>query len=385
MKKILFFTPYGERTGSEMLLWNILKGFDRHLFQAQLICEQSGELLNSMPADVKSYSLNYSLLEKAIFKVSTIKKSNENFSPIAAYINQITSIHNRFQPDYWYLNTIVMAKMIPLARRLGVKVISHFHELPPSYQTIRENQLKDLIEYSTAIIGCSEIVCEKIRILGHRNIYLQHEFIDNSKITTRNDKKKQIRQELNIADDDFVWGLSATRTNNKGIDLLPEIAKSFSNKKAHFIWLGGGNSGLFYYAKKQIEYYGIENVHFLGALKEDYYDYLAVADAFLLLSRSDSFPLVMIEAAYLGKPIIAFNSGGVNEFVLEGMGAIVDSWNICDLINEMNKLMSGAIKIDTDIIKERATEFCVSKQMIHWQNIINSIISHNNGDSRRSV
>lgn len=377
MKKILFFTPHGGRTGSEMLLWNILQKFNRQLFEAQLICENNGELLNSIPGDVKASVLKFGLFERALFKASKINKSYETDLSLGPFIRQIISIHKQFQPDYWYLNTIVMAKMIPLARRLGVKVISHFHELPFWYESISENQLKDLIEYSTAIIGCSEIVCEKIRILGHKNVYLQHEFIDTVKITPQSVKKNQIREALNIDPSEFVWLLSGSRLFNKGIDILPEIAKHFSEKKAHFIWLGGGNSGLFYYVKKQLEYYGIKNTHFPGALKEEYYDYLAAGDAFLLLSRSDSFPLVMLEAAYLGKPIIAFNSGGVKEFVLEGMGTIVDSWNTIDLITQMDNIMTGKININTNIIKERGAEFSGSKQINNWQSIITSIINSN--------
>lgn len=368
MKKILFFTQYGGRTGSEMLLWYILERFDRKLFQAQLFCNWKGELIDLLPNDVKFHVQKYNLLDRVLSKI--IKPAYQNK---ILYEKQIVSIHNQFQPDYWYFNTIAMAELIPIARKLGVKVISHFHELPWFFETLSENELENLIEYSHAIIGCSEAVCERVRVLRDKNVYLQHEFIDTTKVITQNDKAAQIRQELNIGLDDFVWILSGSRVYNKGIDILPEIANYFGKEGVHFVWLGGHDSGLVYYVKKLIEKYDTKNVHFLGARKEDYYDYLALGNAFLLLSREDSFPLVMLEAAYLGKPIVAFNSGGVKEFVLDGMGKVVDSRNTIDLIKEMENLMSGEIKVDKKTLKERALEFSVEDQIYKWQNIINDI------------
>jgi glycosyltransferase involved in cell wall biosynthesis len=51
---------------------------------------------------------------------------------------------------------------------------------------------------------------------------------------------------------------------------------------------------------------------------------MASANIFVLTSREDPFPLVCLEAASLGKPIICFDqSGGMPEFVSNGCGYVV--------------------------------------------------------------
>ncbi len=51
---------------------------------------------------------------------------------------------------------------------------------------------------------------------------------------------------------------------------------------------------------------------------------LANLDLFLLTSREDPFPLVMLEAAALGLPIVCFDAtGGAPSFVEDDAGAVV--------------------------------------------------------------
>src|SRR5690606_2041009 len=60
---------------------------------------------------------------------------------------------------------------------------------------------------------------------------------------------------------------------------------------------------------------GLEDrVHFVGEVV-DPVDLFSQLDAFCLTSREDPFPLVMLEAAGTGAPIVSFPNGGVVEFV----------------------------------------------------------------------
>jgi glycosyltransferase involved in cell wall biosynthesis len=79
---------------------------------------------------------------------------------------------------------------------------------------------------------------------------------------------------------------------------------------------------------------------------------------------------VTIEAAYLGKPVVSFNSGGVKEFIREGMGIVVDSWNDCDLIQAMLRVMNRDIPFDAALAKSRAAEFSVDVQGKRWLDLL---------------
>src|SRR5205814_4023764 len=70
------------------------------------------------------------------------------------------------------------------------------------------------------------------------------------------------------------------------------------------------------------------NVTFLG-VKRDARPYLRAGDVFLLSSREDPFPLVALEAAQCGLPILCFaDSGGMQEFVEGDAGYVVPAADV---------------------------------------------------------
>jgi glycosyltransferase involved in cell wall biosynthesis len=103
------------------------------------------------------------------------------------------------------------------------------------------------------------------------------------------------------------------------------------------------------------------------------YDYFDLADAFLLPSHEETFGMVNVEAAYLGKPIITFNSGGVVDIMREGMGKVVNSWNVEDLVMAMTDLMDGKIPFSSEILKQRAEDFEAKTMYFKWQELIETL------------
>jgi glycosyltransferase involved in cell wall biosynthesis len=66
-----------------------------------------------------------------------------------------------------------------------------------------------------------------------------------------------------------------------------------------------------------------EHIRFIDA-KPNPYTYMSMCDIFMLPSREDSFGLVGLEAASLGKPVLCFaGGGGMQEFVEEDAGVVV--------------------------------------------------------------
>jgi glycosyltransferase involved in cell wall biosynthesis len=72
-------------------------------------------------------------------------------------------------------------------------------------------------------------------------------------------------------------------------------------------------------------------------------------DVFLLVSREDPYPLVVLEAASYGKPIICFdNAGGAPEFVQDDAGTVVEYLDIIGLANALN-----AYQKNSDLVKQK--------------------------------
>src|ERR1035437_3077801 len=94
VKKILFFTPYAGRTGSEMFLWYMFKHFNRNVLNVALVSECKGELLPFMPSDVPTFvTLKYPTQVQRI-KGLLYRKMGHNL-----YESQLKKIHNKYKPD----------------------------------------------------------------------------------------------------------------------------------------------------------------------------------------------------------------------------------------------------------------------------------------------
>jgi glycosyltransferase involved in cell wall biosynthesis len=67
------------------------------------------------------------------------------------------------------------------------------------------------------------------------------------------------------------------------------------------------------------------NVHFLGSIHDERLMALAyaAADAFVIPSREDNLPNVMLEALASGTPVIGFPIGGLKETIYSGMNGLL--------------------------------------------------------------
>jgi glycosyltransferase involved in cell wall biosynthesis len=113
----------------------------------------------------------------------------------------------------------------------------------------------------------------------------------------------------------------------KGQEFIPLIAKLVKERgeNLHFLWVGDDGTG------KQSEQLLIDaerlgvadRVHFHGPVADPRRFFLA-SDVFSLVSREDPYPLVMLEAASHGLPVVCFDSsGGAPEFVSNERGMLV--------------------------------------------------------------
>ena len=368
MKSILFITPSFGYTGSEMLLWYSLSHLNKAKFKAYLFSKEKGKLLSTLPSHIE-YFVPYKKDKTNRNKLLRLYLKWRKIDPLRF---QLSKIQQTIQADYWYVNTIVNPEVYKIAADLGVKVITHVHELPLAYGFITFKDLENVLDHSELIIGCSKAVCNKIEGMGKKNVRLFYGFVDQAKIKITKEPEL-LKKDLGFGENDYIWAVSGKTTAMKGVDfLIPLLERLGPNVK--ILWIGGeDDSGLSYYVKKTIEEKFAGRVLFIGEQKEDYYNYLNCADGFLLLSREDSFPLVMLEAAVLGKPIVGFNSGGIKEFVTDKMGIVVDSWNFDDLAKAMRTVQNSTENFDITAIKERAAEYDASKQVQQWEHILEQI------------
>ena len=126
-----------------------------------------------------------------------------------------------------------------------------------------------------------------------------------------------------------IIGGMGTITSYKGTDLFIAVAirirQLLPTQQLRFIWLGQElDPDLRRLLEHDIERAGLGDVVALPGRTADPISFFESLSLFLLPSREDSWPLVMLEAAAAGVPIVCFQrSGGAEEFVANGGGAAV--------------------------------------------------------------
>lgn len=128
---------------------------------------------------------------------------------------------------------------------------------------------------------------------------------------------------------------------NKGIYWLLnayKILKNSSLLKFELIIAGDGPESE--KLSKYIQDNKIKDVNLIGFI-EDVTVLLESADIFILPSKFESLPLSIIEALSFGLPIIATNTGGINELVLNNKNGFLVNYNDTkNLINSIKLLLN---------------------------------------------
>ncbi|MDX6443617.1 MAG: hypothetical protein QOH71_691 [Blastocatellia bacterium] len=357
-----------------MAIYNLISNANRQEISTAVAVGMDGALLKQLPEGVPWTNYNAvkcprrSARLKGVLRRIVGKRQRRD-----EWLSEFT----REYDDYiWYLNTVCQPHVLRQARKFGVPCVVHSHELEQMFVNLTEDEVFDLVNYPKLIIACSEAARSVMNMLGRKeNLEVLYEAIDLKKIVTSPEASEAVREKLNISKSTFVWAMSGTLDPNKNPIQFIELAREMAERKlnAHFIWIGAGGTGYPLFVegvfRSQTE---LENLSWVGARTDDYYDYLNAADGFVLTSYRDSFPLTMLEAAALGKPIVSFDSGGVTEFVKPGMGVVIGSWDPADLTQAMIKVMTGEIPCDPNTSRTQAEKFDASIQARRWQEVMKS-------------
>jgi len=154
--------------------------------------------------------------------------------------------------------------------------------------------------------------------------------------------KEDARKQLNLDLKTKIFGTIANFYRTKGLDILIEAAKN--HKNLNFAIIGDGMEKKL--LESLIKGHKLKNIKLLGK-KDEASKYLKAFDAFILPSRKEGFPYVLLEAMAAGLPIIATKVGGIEEMLSKYENKIL-------VEKENPKELSEAIgKIDT---KKASTE-----------------------------
>jgi glycosyltransferase involved in cell wall biosynthesis len=154
-----------------------------------------------------------------------------------------------------------------------------------------------------------------------------------------------LRRELGLPADAPLITAAGRITDDKGFDILLEAAAIVhgAHPGAHFLIAGGTDSRDYQrQLSERIAQLGLgSHVHFLGQRK-DLPRVLAESDIFLLTSRREGHPYVLLEAMACECSVVASRCGGVDETVVEGeTGFVVEIGDVATTANRLDRLLGN--------------------------------------------
>ncbi len=187
-----------------------------------------------------------------------------------------------------------------------------------------------------------------------------------------NNATDPVRANLGIPADSpivFSCGLAEWR---KGPDVFLEVAKKLIVKMptVHFIWLGILDND---YSKELVaskEAWDVNRQVHLLPVCSDSRPYFEAMNVFFLSSREDPFPLVMLEAAHVGRPIVGVRaSGGVNDFLSGLDELLVESWDVDGFVERIASFLVLNPEKKAEYqqeLKKRAVNYSSALFMDRW-------------------
>jgi glycosyltransferase involved in cell wall biosynthesis len=227
-------------------------------------------------------------------------------------------------------NTVANGKVIRNLAALKRPIATYVHELESVIQFYNRNGSSLLtFRYSEFFISPSQAVANNL--LSMHNINSEKIFYLNYFVpleTIPGIDKIKAREHLfrgfNIPVGKFCVVGMGTATHRKGIDIFVETCQLVSRvkKDIHFVWIGDfEEEGTRTKTLQTIRQYSVEESLTLTGRIPNSPTNLLPFDLFILTSREDPYPMVILEAASLKLPAICFErSGGAAEFIGKDCG-----------------------------------------------------------------
>lgn len=245
-----------------------------------------------------------------------------------------------------FCNTVVTGDVLKQLALNGITCISMIHEMENVIKEYScENKLANINEYAKYIIFASEYVkdsANQVERLNEKKIKIKPQglVMKNNYIGCEEKIKSAIREKFSIEYDKKIVLNVGYGYYRKGIDLFYEIAKEVckTQKDIVFMWVGKLEDLWERELLARIQEDQMENNVVFAGTQKDVMQFYVAADLFLLTSREDPFPSVVMEAMEASLPVVAFKDGGG---YVENI--TVDTGILCDM--ESIEQMSAAVKM----------------------------------------
>lgn len=179
-------------------------------------------------------------------------------------------------------------------------------------------------------------------------------------------KNAQLKNSLGYKDNDFIFLFVGRWVHQKAIDTLLNAFATFkkvtSASNAKLLLLGRGDQEQ-YLRQLAVDLGIVGEVNFLG-IRNDIPDIMSFADCFVLASRHEGFPLVILEAMASKLPIVCTNFLGGRDIIHNGVeGLVTEVGDTTAFADSMKKIYENEV-LRKELVKNasiKVQEFGIEK------------------------
>lgn len=356
-KRVFFIMPNLGGGGGERIISILLNNIDRSLYQSNLIIikkKGSNEFIKNLRPDVNVFYLGISSRIRISF-------------PFVVY--KLVRFSKKYKPDVLFfgsgqINAILSPFLFLFSK--NIKLIARESNIPSQFE--KNNLVKFL--YRVTYKNFDKIIVQSDDMYNDLNFNFN---LPNSKLIKINNPidlhyiQSKINQPPKVSfTNKGITLLAVGRlTHQKGFDILIKELSKLKELEFHLYILGEGEERQ--NLLSLINLFELKNkVSLLGNV-ENPYNFMVVADVFVLSSRFEGFPNVLLESLSCGTPVLANKClGGIDEIIKTGFNGDIFEFKK----NDFGEKLAKFVNTDFDklkIIEDIQSRFSVDHKIIEFQ------------------
>ncbi|GAB3230378.1 glycosyltransferase family 4 protein [Algoriphagus aestuariicola] len=343
-RNILVLQSSSDLYGTGKIILQVLRLYQREGINAVVLLTGPGPLEPILRAEgFTVYIQNLGILRrKYVSPAGLVNRFGKNFQAFRF----LTELHNKYEFELVYSNTLAVIVGAYWAKKNKVPHQWHIHEIFPGPRplvkfvcSLMDKTTPSPIAVSRAVANHWQPLLKKSRIEVIHNGIPYDEFLE----ALPNAKAK-----VGLPQEQLIVGMVGRVNPHKGqsffLEMAEQIARKYSN--VHFILVGDPFSGyepiLEELKQKIVDKKLGDRVSYLG-YRTDVPDLMRAMDIFVLPSTfQDPFPTVVLEAMASALPVVATDSGGSVEMVVDGeTGFLIPVGNVDIAAEALEKLIKN--------------------------------------------
>lgn len=340
--------------GAERVITTLCNELDRTKFCLKLVLfKKEGYYLNHLKDDVEIIELNISRIRYSIFKIiPLINKLKPDivftgWGEISAFLSPLIPFFSKTK--FVTRETNVVSKHVTRKEILFFyRFYNNFHQIIAQSDDMKNDLIDNFKIHSSKIIKINNPVdFEMINRLKEENIEQGN-----------NTSYKNIVSIGNLS-------------QRKGFDLLLNVFSYLKNEPIKLTIFGDGpDKEQLLIQKNDLQ---LDNVSFFGKVNNPF-PFVKQADLFILSSRYEGFPNVLLEAGACGTYSLANNApGGINEIIQEGInGEIYDINDAEGFASRIKQILNKSYQKE-QIITSIESRFSKKVIMNHYESLFEKL------------